>query len=175
MWMSHVKAVCMRHVTRMNETCHTYEWDMSCHTYEWDMSHRVVSKSVNCFMWISHVQHVNKSCCTFFIKKDMPYTWMSHVENSGFDECGCLRPTQSKKHSEHSHPKTNPQIKWQFPLKMTTLWNPPNWEAKIPHSRGTKSNWNFGLILIFTEKFEFPDVVDFGVVASCCLSGMCNI
>jgi len=54
----------MRHVTRMNESCHTYEWVMShiwmsrvthvnasCHTYEWVMSH----------IWMSHVTHMNES------------------------------------------------------------------------------------------------------------------
>ena len=49
------------HATHMNESCHTYEWDMShirmshvthmnqpWHTYEWVMSH----------VWMSHVLHV---------------------------------------------------------------------------------------------------------------------
>jgi len=32
-------------------------------------------------------------------------------------------------------------------------------------SRGTNSQWDFGLIWIFTEEFEFLDLVDFGGVA----------
>jgi len=74
------------HVTRINESRHTYkcvkshmwmrhvecEWvtlhtwmypvthmNKSCHTYEWVMSH----------IWMSHVTHMSESC----------HTWMSHV------------------------------------------------------------------------------------------------
>jgi len=70
----------MRHVTRMNESCHTYEWVMShiwmsrvthvnasCHTYEWVMSH----------IWMSHVTHINESCHT--CECVMSHIWMSHV------------------------------------------------------------------------------------------------
>ena len=57
--MSHI---CMRHVTQMNESRHTYEWvtshiwmshvthmNESCHSHEWVMSH----------IWTSHVTHMN--------------------------------------------------------------------------------------------------------------------
>jgi len=38
--------------------------------------------------------------------------------------------------------------------------------VRAPHvSRGTHSNWDFGLIWISTEEFEFRDLVDFGDVA----------
>jgi len=55
----------------MNESCHTYEWDMShmdesCHTYEWDMSHMDEScltsaTRVRCMQ----VSHMNESCDSF--------------------------------------------------------------------------------------------------------------
>jgi len=54
-WLRH--ATWMSHVTRMNESCHTYVWIKS-HvwmrhiTYEWVMSQR----------WISHVTHMNHIC-----------------------------------------------------------------------------------------------------------------
>jgi len=57
--------VWMSHVTHMNASCHTYEWDMphmwmshvthmneSCHTYEWVMSH----------IWMRHAAHMNEPC-----------------------------------------------------------------------------------------------------------------
>jgi len=69
----------MSHVTRMNESCHTYEWVMphirmshvtlmneSCHTYEWVMSH----------VWMSCVTHMNESCHTY--KWVMSHIWMSY-------------------------------------------------------------------------------------------------
>jgi len=42
-------------------------------------------------------------------------------------------------------------------------------------SRGTNSNWDFGLIWICTEKFEFLDLVDYGGIFSICsiCSGNC--
>jgi len=77
----------MSHVTHMNESCHTYEWDMShiwishvtkwmshvthmnesCHTYEWVMSH----------VWISHITHMKESC--HINEWDMSHIWMGHV------------------------------------------------------------------------------------------------
>jgi len=36
----------MRHVTHVNESCHTYEWVMS-------------------HLWISHITHINESCHTY--------------------------------------------------------------------------------------------------------------
>jgi len=75
--MSHVWT---SHVTRMNESCRTYEWVMShvwtshvphmnesCRTYEWVMSH----------VWTSHVPHMNESCPTY--EWVMSHIWMSHV------------------------------------------------------------------------------------------------
>jgi len=61
----------MRHVTRMNASCHTYECPkdmnrlhinlMSCHTCEWVMSH----------MWMGHVVHTNEpSWHTYECPKD---------------------------------------------------------------------------------------------------------
>jgi len=41
-------------------------------------------------------------------------------------------------------------------------------------SRGTNSSWDFGLIWICTEKFEFLDVVDFGGIAFLVESVMCH-
>jgi len=66
--------LCMSHVSHMNESCHTYEWDMSriwmghvthmnqsCHAYEWIMSR----------IWMGHVTHMNESCytCEWVINK----------------------------------------------------------------------------------------------------------
>jgi len=48
------------HVTRMNESCHRYEW--------------VVSR-----MWMSYVTHMNESCHTYGWV--MTQIWMSHVTN----------------------------------------------------------------------------------------------
>jgi len=58
----------MRHVTFINESCHTYAWVMShievskithmnesYHTYEWVMSR----------VWMSHVTYTNESCHTY--------------------------------------------------------------------------------------------------------------
>jgi len=63
-----------RHVTRVNESCHTYEWVMShiwmshvthasesCHTYEWVMLH----------VWVSH-------------EWDLSHIWTRHVTNRSF-------------------------------------------------------------------------------------------
>jgi len=62
---SHMKQICrvwMSHVTRMNESCHTYICNVwighviymneSCHTNEWVMSH----------VWMSRVTRMNESC-----------------------------------------------------------------------------------------------------------------
>ena len=67
--MSHVwRFRGVRHVTHVNESCHTYEWvtshmwispvthvDKSYHTYEWVMSH----------LWMGHVIHMNGPCHTY--------------------------------------------------------------------------------------------------------------
>ena len=92
---------CLRHVTRMNESCHTYNWVMSgvrmrhvtymnasCHTYECDMSGICVSHATHmhesCHIPMSHVSCVNEhvtrmnaSCHSYnFV---MSGEWMSHV------------------------------------------------------------------------------------------------
>jgi len=86
----------MRHVTYMNDTCHTYEWGMS-HiwmrhvTYEWGMSHtndeRVLRGCVigmcdlrthihdSCHTY-EHTSHMNESCLTY--EWVMSHIWMSH-------------------------------------------------------------------------------------------------
>ena len=93
----------MSHVTRINKSCHTYEWVMpfewmrhvtnkmsfwspmdlieSCHTYEWDtsriwMSH-VTYKWVVSHIQMSHVTHMDESCHTY--EWDTSHIWMSHV------------------------------------------------------------------------------------------------
>ena len=53
--MSHVQ---MRHITHMNESCHTYECVMSQ-------------------IWMSHINHMNESCNTY--KCVMSQIWMSHM------------------------------------------------------------------------------------------------
>jgi len=68
------------HVTRMNESCHTYERVMShvwmshvtrmnesCQTYERVMSH----------VWMSHVTRMNESCHTY--ERVMSRKWTSYV------------------------------------------------------------------------------------------------
>ena len=69
--MSHIW---MRHVTHMNESCHTYEWgrhatrtNASQHTCEWVTAHT----------WMSLVTHMNESCHTY--EWVMSHIWMSHV------------------------------------------------------------------------------------------------
>ena len=82
----------MSYVTRMNESCHTYEWVMShiwmshvihmnesrrawnesCRTYEWVMSQ----------VWMSHVTHINRAhwpMPTATNARVMSHVWMSHV------------------------------------------------------------------------------------------------
>jgi len=62
----------MRHVTHMNESCHTHEWVTSHmwmrhvtlmnearHTHEWGMSHT----------WMRHVTHMNEACHTHMNKE----------------------------------------------------------------------------------------------------------
>ena len=71
----------MSHVTRMNESCHTYEWVMShvwmshvtrmnesCHTYEWVMSH----------VWMSHVTHIQMSRRHKWVMWDMTHSYVWH-------------------------------------------------------------------------------------------------
>ena len=70
---------CLRHVTRMNESSHTYTWVMSgvrmchvtymnasCHTYECDMSHiwmwHVSSMGAPCYAHAWVMSHTNESC-----------------------------------------------------------------------------------------------------------------
>ena len=73
--LSVMSRVQMSHATRMNESCHTYEWvmprvrmshatrvDLPCHTHEWVKSH----------IWMS------QSCCNTY-KCVMPHIWMSHI------------------------------------------------------------------------------------------------
>ena len=99
--LSHMKGWChtwMSHVTRMNESCHIYEWIMShiwmslvthmnesCHiwtghvTYEWVMAHaRMI-----------HITHMNESCHTYewvmsrMCMSHVTYEWvMSHMNDS---------------------------------------------------------------------------------------------
>ena len=60
--MSHVW---MSHVTRMNESCHTYEWVMA-------------------HVWMSHVTRMNESCHTY--EWVMSHVWLSHVTGEQCDE-----------------------------------------------------------------------------------------
>jgi len=86
--------VWMSHVTRMNESCHTYERVMSyvwmsrathmnesCRTYEWFMSHIWMTHVTHeCFMphtWMIQVTHMNESCRTY--EWVMPHVWMSQA------------------------------------------------------------------------------------------------
>jgi len=48
----------MSHVSRMNESCLTYEWVMS-------------------HVWMSHVSRMNESCLTY--ERVMSHVWMSHL------------------------------------------------------------------------------------------------
>jgi len=98
--MSHIW---MRHVTRMRESRHTYEWVMShiwmshvthmnevCHTYAWGMSYiwmgHVPLMNEAChtcawvmsYIWIGHVTHVNESCHTYEL--GMSHVCMSHIK-----------------------------------------------------------------------------------------------
>ena len=65
--------VWMIHGTRMDESCHTYEYnvaqglDESRHTDEWAMS----------YIWMSHVKHIHTICAR--IRWVMAHMWMSHV------------------------------------------------------------------------------------------------
>jgi len=58
----------MRHVTRMNE---------SCHTHEWVMPHTSGAAPTPCLRWKSHATHMDESCHTHGWV--MPHTWMSHA------------------------------------------------------------------------------------------------
>ena len=69
------------HVTRMNESCYTYEWVMShvvwmshvarmnksCHTYAWAVSHA----------WMRHVTSMNQTCHTY--EWVMSHVWMGYL------------------------------------------------------------------------------------------------
>ena len=90
--MSHATHDDDLHVSHMNESFHTCEWDMShiCMShvthmntternaryeiYEWVISH----------MWTSHITHMKKSCHTY--KRVMSHTWMSHVTHMNATE-----------------------------------------------------------------------------------------
>jgi len=76
----------MRHVTHMNEACHTHEWGMShtwmrhvthmneaCHTHECGMSHT----------WMRHVTHMNEACHTH--EWGMSHIWMRAFNKNGDD------------------------------------------------------------------------------------------
>jgi len=53
--------VWMSHVTRMNESRHTYEW-------------------VTSHVWMSHVRHMNESCCTYHsVTPHLRINQISHV------------------------------------------------------------------------------------------------
>jgi len=73
----------MSHVTRMTESCHTYEWVMSCmflmhvirtsqyesnHTYELAMLHS----------WTSHITHINES----HVQMSHTYEWVTRKNKS---------------------------------------------------------------------------------------------
>ena len=87
--MSHIW---MRHVTHMNESCHTYECVMS-HIYEWVMSH----------VRMSHVTRMNASCHTYewvnrWVKESChtyewvrPHLWISHVTHMNDSIVAMLR------------------------------------------------------------------------------------
>ena len=107
--LSHgISHISMSHVTRMNESCHTYEWVMShipmshvahmnesFHAYEWVMSHismsHITHMNVSChtYLWI-YVTHMNKSCHTHMNESChtyecvMSHIWMSHVTHNGW-------------------------------------------------------------------------------------------
>ena len=102
-------------VTRINESCHTYEWVMShmwmspvthvnesCQTCEWVMSHMWMSHGTHVneachtcewalsHMWMSPVTHVNESCHT--CEWVMSHMWMSQVThaNESCHSCECV-------------------------------------------------------------------------------------
>ena len=108
-WLTHMPRLCrhkprlwMRHVTQINESCHTYEWVMShiwlshvthmnesCHTYECVTLHKWIShvthmnesrhtyERVTSHIWMSHVTHMDESCHTY--EWVMSHLWISHV------------------------------------------------------------------------------------------------
>ena len=82
----------MRHVTRMNESCHTYEWVMShiwirhvthineaCHTYEWVMSHLAVRFRAR-HMWFEACHVVWGVSCGWDVSQREGV--MSHIHGS---------------------------------------------------------------------------------------------
>jgi len=79
-WMVTITHVCMRYVTDLNESCHTYEWGLSqtlkiYDTCEWVMSH----------IWMSHVTHVNDACHVY--EEGMSHTWMIHITRMNASRC----------------------------------------------------------------------------------------
>ena len=93
--MSHIW---MSRVTRMHESCHTYEWVMShmlmshvtrinesCHTYGWVMLH----------IWMIHVTRMDESCQTYGWV--MSHVWTSHVTCANVPRHTCIAPVQSAK------------------------------------------------------------------------------
>ena len=86
----------MRHVTHMNELCHTYEWVMShiwmhhvthkngsCHIYEW-----VVAR-----IWMRHVTHMNESWHVSYIYGSRhTYTHAMHHVRCMSRECLARHP-----------------------------------------------------------------------------------
>jgi len=76
--MSHVW---ISHATRMNESCHTYEWIMSrvwmrcvCTAYACKVRNAPVFESP---AWMSHVTRMNESCHTY--EWVMAHKWISAV------------------------------------------------------------------------------------------------
>ena len=64
----------MSHATHRNEPCRT-RMNVSCHTYEWVMPHTGMSHVAR--VWMSHVTQMNEAC--------HKYEWvMRHNENIGF-------------------------------------------------------------------------------------------
>ena len=71
----------MSHVTRMNESCHTYEWVMS-HVWMSHLSNRsgavvMEGKVQKIRIWMSHVAYMKESCRTY--EWVLSHIWISHV------------------------------------------------------------------------------------------------
>jgi len=79
----------MSHVTHVNGSCRTYEWDLShiwmshvthmdesCHPYEWVIAH---VEWVLSHIWMSHVPHVHVYTHVLHESWVMSHIWMSHV------------------------------------------------------------------------------------------------
>ena len=80
----------MSHVTHMNASCHTYEWDTNWRVYTPWISVTYMNESclryecVTSHLWMSHVPHINASCHTYkcvmsHVEWVMSHVWMSHV------------------------------------------------------------------------------------------------